>query len=99
MNSSTLHLPMENPVPAPLFPTLCVTITRNDPQMGGFAAERWSKEASEKGAARGEICTHQAKMGQGQAQQRAEHKDAWPQPPLGLYSTSRAGPHLRQLPT
>lgn len=60
MNSPTLHLPTENPVPAPLFPILCVTIGAPLEIIlkGMVLLQRGrSKEASEKGAARGEICT------------------------------------------
>lgn len=62
-NCPALHLPMENPVPAPLFPILCVTKAAplEITLQGMVLLQRGrSKEASAKGAARGDICTHQA---------------------------------------
>lgn len=70
-NCPTLHVPTENPVPDPLFPILCVTIAAPLEIIltGMVLLQRgWSKAASEKGAARGEVCIYQAGTRQGQAQ-------------------------------
>lgn len=71
MDSPTRHLPMENPILAPLFPFLCVaTVSPLEIILKGMVLLQgeWSKKASEKGAPRGGICTHQAGRRQGQTQ-------------------------------
>lgn len=76
-NSPTSHLPMENPIPAPLFSVLCVaTVAPQEIILKGVALLQrgWSEKASEKGAARGGICPHQAGGRQGQTQ-----KPSWAQ--------------------
>lgn len=74
----TLHLSTENQVPAPLISILSVTIVAPlEIIFKGVVLLRigWSKEASsEKEPARGDICTHQARARQGQAQ-----KPGWAQ--------------------
>lgn len=71
VNIPTLHLPMENPVLAPLFPILCVaTVAPPEIILKGMVLlqRAWSKKASEKGATRGGICTPQARKREGQTQ-------------------------------
>lgn len=71
MNSPTLHLPMENPILALLFPILSVaTVAPLEIILKGMVLLQRgrSKKAAEKGAARGGICTHQAGRRQEQAQ-------------------------------
>lgn len=98
MDSPTRHLPMENPILAPLFPFLCVaTVSPLEIILKGMVLLQgeWSKKASEKGLQEGGSAL--TKQGEGRDRHRnpAEHKDAQPQPPFDSHFISQAGPHHR----